>query len=489
MTEVSVADGAKIASGYAYEADPAAWSDDYLSIPNDEWETVIYMPDGAERLLGFVKINGSDCAVFHCSDGLFRAQSVVYVLSLPGSPPEAVVSAKARLDLRKPTQRLTGFQRAAYERDRKIVEAYEEKPMWSFKSGDTHVSVGFDKKECQFVAHVECPNGRRDIYMPRVPADGGRRDDDLGLLEEKARAAISFAVDDGLDCQPDYDERGSQVVFEGTPAHAAARAAAERETRARRVPVALTLPRADVDRLRALAADADDIGTIEEGARHSLLLRTGVEGAEYAVLREREESVDFEAFPDESQARERFEAILARYLEEHPARPGKFEGSGTLGKRLHAIVSDGMQDDEYGDVDGPGGHWYGLITDSGVAGAEHAVVSEDSQGFFNYEAFDTSEAARADFDRIVAEVAEEDEDEEEEEEETFAYHVDLDERGEFRARVEDPDGEDVFLIVQNDENPSALEDSGMRDTGDLEGLRRHLVEVGVIYPGGRLTRV
>lgn len=570
-------DGAKIASGYAYEADPAAWGDDYLLIPNDEWETVIYMPNGAERLLGFVKINGSDCAVFHCSDGLFRAQSVIYARDSQVSPPDSVVTAKPRLNL---TRRLTGLQRAVYERERN-----EEKPMWSFKSGDTHVSVGFDKKEGQFVAHVECPDGRKTIYLPRGPADGGRRDDDLGLLEEKARAAISFAVDDGLDCQPDYDERGSQVVFEGTPAHAAARSAAERETRVR-------LAARDDDEPRYGGATATETPTSEEASlsyarnldrkgRHEDALRVResvLAAAEDRAARQSRETIRDNAAgtlpldmgdledalghaptPAEVQLWQTFRAahtpashryqvqagnvgtvcdgqdenearrIYSEYVETSKSgagrvggesvtlfqdeeeiaahegegesevkHPGKFEGSGAIGARLHAIVGDGMQDDECGSVDS--GHWYGLILDSGVAGAEHAVVSEDSQGFFDFSAFPTAEAARADFDRITEEVAEDEEDEEEEEddeedeeeddeEEAFTYHVDLNKRGEFRASVQDPDGENVFLIVQNDDNPSALEDVGMRGMGDLEGLRRHLVEIGIIQPGGRLTRV
>lgn len=90
-------------------------------------------------------------------------------------------------------------------------------------------------------------------------------------------------------------------------------------------------------------------------------------------------------------------------------RPGKFESSGEIGKQLYEIVGDGGVDDEAGDVNGPGDHWYGLLLETGIPGAEHAVVSESNQGFFEYTAFEKPEDARAEFDRISAEVSEEEE--------------------------------------------------------------------------------
>jgi hypothetical protein len=93
-------------------------------------------------------------------------------------------------------------------------------------------------------------------------------------------------------------------------------------------------------------------------------------------------------------------------------RPGKFQTSGTPGERLHELALESLQDDQAGDVNGPGGRWYGLFLDSGVPGAEYAVASEDSQGFFDFEAFDTAEEAQADFGRIAAEIEEEEEEKE-----------------------------------------------------------------------------
>jgi hypothetical protein len=91
-------------------------------------------------------------------------------------------------------------------------------------------------------------------------------------------------------------------------------------------------------------------------------------------------------------------------------RPGKFENSGNIGERLHQLTLDGTLDDECGDVNGPGDHWYGLILESGIPEAEYAVVSESNSGSFAYTAFATPELARAEFDRICAEVVEEEND-------------------------------------------------------------------------------
>ena len=167
--------------------------------------------------------------------------------------------------------------------------------------------------------------------------------------------------------------------------------------------------------------------------------------------------------------------------------PGKFESSGEIGEKLHAIVGEGGLDDEAGDVNGPGDHWYGLILESGVPGAEYAVVSESNQGFFEYTAFDTPEEARAEFDRIAAEVSEEESEEEEEETEPFTYHIDHDERGEFRAHVDDPEGDEVFSISVDEDDPNALEDIGMRHGRDTERLRRHLVDIGIVPDDGTLV--
>jgi hypothetical protein len=60
-------------SGYAYElANAGAWA----SAPDDDWEIVVYTPDGEEAVAGFRSIDGARCAVFH-SGGRAIAQAEV----------------------------------------------------------------------------------------------------------------------------------------------------------------------------------------------------------------------------------------------------------------------------------------------------------------------------------------------------------------------------------------------------------------------------
>src|SRR5574338_726409 len=83
--------------------------------------------------------------------------------------------------------------------------------------------------------------------------------------------------------------------------------------------------------------------------------------------------------------------------------PGKFEGNASLeiSEALYAIVQDGMQDDEIGDVESFG--WHALITDfdpydedgNYLWGAKPAyIVLEDNNGFFSYQEFDLNTQAR-----------------------------------------------------------------------------------------------
>ncbi len=88
-------------------------------------------------------------------------------------------------------------------------------------------------------------------------------------------------------------------------------------------------------------------------------------------------------------------------------QPGKFEGSGRIGERLHDLSLEGALDNEFGSVSEAPGRWWGLITNSGVRGAKHAIVTEDSSGFFDYEAYRSAGAAHRAFDRIVEEVSRE----------------------------------------------------------------------------------
>jgi hypothetical protein len=86
-------------------------------------------------------------------------------------------------------------------------------------------------------------------------------------------------------------------------------------------------------------------------------------------------------------------------VEDHERYPGKFEVSGAVGERLHEMVNDSFHQDEYSL--GDGGGWFGLIINTGLECAPHAVLSEDSDGFFTYTTFDTSEEARTEWDKMV----------------------------------------------------------------------------------------
>ena len=60
---------------------------------------------------------------------------------------------------------------------------------------------------------------------------------------------------------------------------------------------------------------------------------------------------------------------------------------------LNDIALNGFTDDQYGSVDEHG--WFGLIL-------EHkAIITEDSQGFFDYDICDTEQDARDKFNQIV----------------------------------------------------------------------------------------
>ena len=82
--------------------------------------------------------------------------------------------------------------------------------------------------------------------------------------------------------------------------------------------------------------------------------------------------------------------------------PGKFEGCGDdrLAEVLYQITMDGC-DADCGEADTTG--WYGLILhrDHGY------IVSEDSNGFFDYVYFETGLEAQTEYERIESEIAEE----------------------------------------------------------------------------------
>jgi hypothetical protein len=63
-------------SGYAFEFEGTRR---WRASSDERWETVCYTPLGDERAVGSRTIDGAECVVFKCSDGIFRAQTAVAV--------------------------------------------------------------------------------------------------------------------------------------------------------------------------------------------------------------------------------------------------------------------------------------------------------------------------------------------------------------------------------------------------------------------------
>jgi hypothetical protein len=82
---------------------------------------------------------------------------------------------------------------------------------------------------------------------------------------------------------------------------------------------------------------------------------------------------------------------------------GKFSDSTC--EELYDMSLDGCLDGECGNAADSG--WYGLLLNTGVEDAEHAILFEDGQGFVDYETFDSEQQARVEFERIEEEIAEE----------------------------------------------------------------------------------
>lgn len=108
--------------------------------------------------------------------------------------------------------------------------------------------------------------------------------------------------------------------------------------------------------------------------------------------------------------------------------PGKFEGnlSEAASEVIYAWVQNGLVDDQVGSVDGLGWHGFIYIAEGDqaydqlreadadlVTSPELGIlVHEDSNGFFTYEVFESSSAARLVFDEYAIEDAEFSEEEE-----------------------------------------------------------------------------
>ena len=73
---------------------------------------------------------------------------------------------------------------------------------------------------------------------------------------------------------------------------------------------------------------------------------------------------------------------------------------------------------------------------------------------------------------------------------TFEYHINLNERGYFYADVRNTSGKTVFTIKAGREleegETSIFEDGFMKNIHDMDGLKAHLIQLGIMKPGQKL---
>lgn len=73
----------------------------------------------------------------------------------------------------------------------------------------------------------------------------------------------------------------------------------------------------------------------------------------------------------------------------------------------------------------------------------------------------------------------------------LTYVIDLDERGIFRAHVENSSGTTVFEFDNEDEERTGalwlVEDGFMRHSHDTDGLHSYLIDMGIAQPLSTLT--
>lgn len=69
----------------------------------------------------------------------------------------------------------------------------------------------------------------------------------------------------------------------------------------------------------------------------------------------------------------------------------------------------------------------------------------------------------------------------------YHYHVNLNERGSYRADVRDEEGETVFEVLAGNEldegDTSIFEDGFMCNDHDMEGLSEYLTDLGIVPAG------
>lgn len=73
----------------------------------------------------------------------------------------------------------------------------------------------------------------------------------------------------------------------------------------------------------------------------------------------------------------------------------KFDNA--LTEKLHEITLNGFVDEEFGSVT-ENGLWTGIVLNTGITEAPHAVLFEDEQGFVWSHIYDTESEAQSDFD-------------------------------------------------------------------------------------------
>lgn len=66
---------------------------------------------------------------------------------------------------------------------------------------------------------------------------------------------------------------------------------------------------------------------------------------------------------------------------------------------------------------------------------------------------------------------------------TFTYTIDMDERGEFRAHVDNQSGKEVFDVYEE-----IFDDGYMKNKNDLRGLQEYLVDLGIMKSGDTLKK-
>jgi hypothetical protein len=80
------------------------------------------------------------------------------------------------------------------------------------RSGNVTVSISWLDSQNQYRAVVHAGGKKKIIYVGHPPASR-LSVDSPAAYDSAAGAAISFAEHEGLDVQPDYDERGSRYVL------------------------------------------------------------------------------------------------------------------------------------------------------------------------------------------------------------------------------------------------------------------------------------